>query len=108
METETEVLYLIWSNEHGGWWKPLSRGYTAEKKRAGLYTFDDALGICKGANIEEKDVPNETMVPFEVCAECLGTGEVTTMERVYPDDGSPVASIGVRACICKNKNHDNE
>ena len=38
----------------------------------------------------------------QVCAECLGTGEVTTMEYVYP--GEPhQAPIGTRTCICQKK-----
>lgn len=42
--------------------------------------------------------------PFEsVCEECGGTGEVRTMEPVYPDAGSPMADIGTRPCICRKK-----
>lgn len=43
----------------------------------------------------------------EVCVHCLGTGEVTTMERVYP--GEPhMAPIGTEPCICQKKNHDHD
>jgi hypothetical protein len=59
-----EKRWLIWSNEHSMWWKPNHRGYTAEPKEAGLYTFDEALAICKGANMHQPshEFPNETMV----------------------------------------------
>lgn len=41
----------------------------------------------------------------EVCAECLGTGEVTTMEQVYA--GEPhMAPIGTRACLCQKKEEE--
>lgn len=41
----------------------------------------------------------------EVCAECLGTGEVTTMEYVYP--GEPhMAPIGTKPCLCQIKEPD--
>lgn len=41
----------------------------------------------------------------EVCALCLGTGEVSTMEPVYP--GEPhMADIGTRTCLCRLKEAD--
>ena len=41
----------------------------------------------------------------EVCALCLGTGEVTTMETVY--QGEPhVAPTGTEKCLCQLKDVD--
>lgn len=40
------------------------------------------------------------------CTECNGTGEVTTMERVYPDAGSPSAPIGTEKCRCQIRDED--
>lgn len=41
----------------------------------------------------------------EVCADCLGTGEVTTMEAVYA--GEPhIAPIGTRTCHCQAKEEE--
>lgn len=41
----------------------------------------------------------------EVCADCLGTGEITTMEQVYA--GEPhMAPIGSRVCPCQNKEEE--
>lgn len=38
----------------------------------------------------------------EVCADCLGTGEVPIMEYVYP--GEPhMAPIGIKPCHCQLK-----
>jgi hypothetical protein len=41
----------------------------------------------------------------EVCAVCHGTGEVRTMEEVYP--GEPhTAPIGSQKCLCQLKDDD--
>ncbi len=45
------------------------------------------------------------------CPDCGGTGEVTTMEPVYPEDpGSPLAPIGTAKCHCRIKEpeYDNQ
>lgn len=54
--------WIIWSNEHNAWWGADHKGYVAERKVAGRYSYDEALKIVKGANIGLKDVPNEAMV----------------------------------------------
>lgn len=100
--TEKIVVYLIWSLEHNGWWKPNRGGYTDRRDSAGQYEFDEAMEIVLDANIAENNVPNESIVPVEVCAECLGTGEVTTMEAVYPNEPHQ-APIGTKPCICQLK-----
>jgi hypothetical protein len=55
-------MFKIWSIEHNAWWKPAERGYTKFRKKAGIYTFEKALEIVRGANIGLKDEPNEAMV----------------------------------------------
>lgn len=66
--------WLIWSNEHKGWWRPNEMGYTGHKELAGRYTFEKALEIVKDCNRhkkwehtpdEEMPVPNETMFPAD-------------------------------------------
>jgi hypothetical protein len=47
--TEKEDLYLIWSNEHRGWWGPNRRGYSPGLLGAGTYSRDAALDICRDA-----------------------------------------------------------
>lgn len=39
-------LYLIWSNEHAGWWGPGSGGYVQRIENAGRYSHDAAMLIC--------------------------------------------------------------
>ena len=55
--------WLIWSNEHIGWWKPNRLGYTKNPEEAGLYTYEDAMDICESANLNNSwPVPKESMV----------------------------------------------
>ena len=56
--------YLIWSNEHRGWWLPNSNGYTADIKLAGIYCRDEALDIVRDATRFQwgDGVPNELPV----------------------------------------------
>lgn len=42
-------LYLIWSNEHGGWWGPNRHGYTRKLREAGRYDRAVAMEICREA-----------------------------------------------------------
>lgn len=57
--------FLIWSNEHQGWWVAGRSGYTQELHMAGEYSFNDACEICHDANqhLNVTDVPNEAMIP---------------------------------------------
>ena len=57
--------YLIWSIEHGAWWRANSNGYTKSRAKAGRYTLTEAVEICKGANIGQTDYepPQEAFVP---------------------------------------------
>lgn len=56
--------YLIWSNEHGRWWKPGRMGCTAIIGEAGRYSREEAEQICTEANQYRAEVaaPNEVMV----------------------------------------------
>jgi len=129
--------YIIWSNEHRGWWKPSKRGYTPHRDESGRYSYKDACDIVYKANQYQKvsDVPNETMVRVQsyccasplvdgvrclncgqddntwfdkVCETCGGEGEITTMEQVYP--GEPhMAPVGSRPCPdCQRKDEDDD
>src|SRR6185437_4715576 len=40
---------LIWSHEHGAWWRPNRLGYTPVAALAGRYTEAEAREICENA-----------------------------------------------------------
>lgn len=41
--------YLVWSNEHDGWWKAGRWGYDPGLRSAGRFSRDEALRICRDA-----------------------------------------------------------
>lgn len=47
--------FLIWSTEHGAWWRPGSRGYTNKASEAGRWLHDEAMEICRDARNGAKD-----------------------------------------------------
>lgn len=46
------VSYLIWNNDHGGWWGPDRGGYTTSLERAGRYDGDEATTIVDSASVD--------------------------------------------------------
>lgn len=52
---------LIWSCEHEVWWRARGMGYTHDWLEAGLYEKDEALEICKRANLHSIEI-QERMV----------------------------------------------
>lgn len=63
-ELETEAC-LVWSNQHGAWWRPKSAGYTRVTKQAGIYTRAEAVRIShKGRDgwCFRKETPDEIVV----------------------------------------------
>lgn len=53
--------FLIWSNEHGKWWRGGELGYTANIYEAGEYELERAVEICVRANLNGL---NEMIVPI--------------------------------------------
>lgn len=45
-----EEMYVIWSYEHNGWWKPGEWGYTHDLREAGRYPEERAKQVISGAN----------------------------------------------------------
>lgn len=43
--------FLIWSNQHGRWWRPDERGYTPFIEEAGPYSRPDAERIVAKATL---------------------------------------------------------
>lgn len=41
--------YMVWSHEHGAWWRARRCGYTKDVQQAGTYTRAEALDICVSA-----------------------------------------------------------
>lgn len=42
--------FLIWSEEHGRWWKASRWGYTSQIREAGRYSEGEAASIVNSAN----------------------------------------------------------
>lgn len=53
--------FLIWSNEHGQWWRDGEHGYTSNIYEAGEYLLERAVEICVQANLNGL---NEMIVPI--------------------------------------------
>lgn len=62
-----EQEYLVWSNEHGAWWRPKSAGYTRNRDEAGRYTRREAISICANARngFGADAMPSEIPVPLD-------------------------------------------
>jgi hypothetical protein len=56
--------YLIWSNEHCGWWKQNRHGYTTRTDKAGQFSFEEARQVIVDANryLRQHEPANEVMV----------------------------------------------
>jgi hypothetical protein len=58
--------YVIWSMEHGAWWRPGRSGYTQRVTSAGSYDQTEAEAIVARANIvrvNECAIPVECVIP---------------------------------------------
>jgi hypothetical protein len=74
--------FMVWSNEHCGWWKRSRHGYTTRTDKAGLFSFEEAKVICENAN-RFADAPQ----PFnlnEVMVEAPSREQIE-LDLKYPD-----------------------
>ncbi len=58
--------WLVWSIQHGAWWRSGNQGYTGDIRFAGRYDYDEAFRIVEEANkfrLEKGLSPDETMMP---------------------------------------------
>jgi hypothetical protein len=62
--TAEEKIWLIWSAEHQGFWRPHGAGYTMNPLKAGRYTETEAKKICDEANRYVTE-PQEFMIRIE-------------------------------------------
>lgn len=70
---QMEEQYLVWSHEHGAWWRPNRAGYTVHLEDAGLYSRDEAISICAESRDGwgmRQDVPSEIPVRGGDAAAC--------------------------------------
>lgn len=68
--------YLIWSNEHDGWWRQGGPwGYTWEMKSAGRFTREEALKLCKAGVYTAGHIGRISEIPVRV-ADIIGLLEV--------------------------------
>lgn len=64
---EPQAMWLVWSHEHGGWWKTGGWGYTDSIAFAGRFTEERAREICTNAAYGWADgLPPEVMIPLTV------------------------------------------
>jgi hypothetical protein len=69
--------FLIWSNEHRGWWKPNRHGYTTLTHCAGQFSLEDATEIVTNANRYSEKI-EDLMVPAP-------SREQLALDLAYPD-----------------------
>lgn len=61
--------FLVWSNEHGGWWIEGGLGYTLDISRAGRFTQAEATSIADNASVNgEKPLMDGVMPEVVVLA----------------------------------------
>ena len=56
---------LVYSAEHGAWWRPGNCGYTLLRDEAGVYTFLQALRLTQHCG-PEKDIRYDFVQPAEL------------------------------------------
>jgi hypothetical protein len=55
-------VWLVWSNEHGGFWAPDDMGYVRSIREAGRYTEIQARVRCRSGKLDPDGKPEEVMV----------------------------------------------
>ena len=63
----SERIYVIWSYEHKGWWKPNRWGYTSNLREARKYNEEEIKDILGVANYEKQI--NEVAIPMNCILE---------------------------------------
>lgn len=77
--------YLIWSNEHRGWWKQNRHGYTTRTDKAGQFSFEDASQICENANRYDQPISKRPSTGLnEVMVEAPSPDQIK-LDLEYPD-----------------------
>jgi hypothetical protein len=71
--------YLIWSNEHRGWWKRKGYGYCTGLRGAGQFTREQALKICQNALPTAAHIGEISEIPVR-----LADIEAIIKDRIVP------------------------
>jgi hypothetical protein len=58
--------YLIWSNEHAGWWKGNRHGYASGLAGAGHFSRDEAIEICRDALMSSAHIGMIAEIPVRL------------------------------------------
>lgn len=82
MDILTDNVWLVWSHEHGGWWKPSDWGYTPRAEEAGRYSYRDALKRCEGVGTDRHGAPNEVISPSPELIEYMLNADVGPLEAI--------------------------
>ena len=77
--------YLIWSNEHRGWWKQNRHGYTTRTDKAGQFSFEQAKQICENANRYDQPISKRPSTGLnEVMVEAPSRDQIA-LDLEYPN-----------------------
>jgi hypothetical protein len=97
----TDGTHLVWSHEHGAWWRPARWGYTTDPREAGHYPEAAAREICENANYQwlhgwvppYGDLPAEVMVasPGLRAVDSLPFDELTALLKARIDEATSAA-----------------
>lgn len=96
MKQLAAAIWLVWSNEHSGYWGPNHCGYYRDLKDAGRYTLAEANKIAetaspRAAGLVFDGIPPEVVVPSPEAVsmlERLGNLDLEGMEVVLRDYAS--------------------
>lgn len=71
--------YLIWSNEHAGWWKGNRHGYASGLAGAGHFSRDEAIENCRDALMSSAHIGMIAEIPVR-----LADAAAITKDRLVP------------------------
>lgn len=93
--------YLVWSNEHGAWWRPNSQGYTKRVVNAGRYSREEAINIARDAH----DGWREGSAPPEIA---VAERDVLEMMPREPTQNGPITiQDALRVSLKRNQETGN-